>query len=179
MEACSGAHHWARLFRRHGHSVKLMAPKFVTPYRMGGKRGKKREACPWGTTLRTPPPSLRPSPGPRCALSPSKKSTSRSSCACTARALALSKSAPRPITGCAACAEFGIVLPQKVTCLRHGIGAHLEALPGYANRCIGDLLACTIPELISVCLTGVSSNHFRRRAWDSLRAGCAAATDSG
>ncbi len=40
MEACSGAHHWARLFRQHGHTVKLIAPKFVTPYRMSGKRGK-------------------------------------------------------------------------------------------------------------------------------------------
>src|SRR5664279_4451749 len=40
MEACSGAHHWARLFSQHGHTVKLMAPKFVTPYRMSGKRGK-------------------------------------------------------------------------------------------------------------------------------------------
>ena len=40
MEACSGAHHWARLFRVHGHTIKLMAPKFVTPYRMSGKRGK-------------------------------------------------------------------------------------------------------------------------------------------
>jgi transposase len=40
MEACSGAHHWARLFAQHGHTVKLMAPKFVTPYRMSGKRGK-------------------------------------------------------------------------------------------------------------------------------------------
>jgi len=34
MEACSGAHHWARLFRGYGHTVKLMAPKFVTRYRM-------------------------------------------------------------------------------------------------------------------------------------------------
>ena len=40
MEACSGAHHWARLFRVYGHTIKLMAPKFATPYRMGGKRGK-------------------------------------------------------------------------------------------------------------------------------------------
>lgn len=32
MEACSGAHHWARLFRQHGHTVRLIAPKFVTPY---------------------------------------------------------------------------------------------------------------------------------------------------
>jgi len=38
-------------------------------------------------------------------------------------------------------AEFGIVLPQKVTGLRQSIGPHLEDLPGYANQCIGDLLA--------------------------------------
>ena len=44
MEACSGAHHWARLFQVHGHTVKLMAPKFVTPYRMSGKRGKNDAA---------------------------------------------------------------------------------------------------------------------------------------
>ena len=44
MEACSGAHHWARLFRQHGHTVRLMAPKFVTPYRMTGKRGKNDAA---------------------------------------------------------------------------------------------------------------------------------------
>jgi transposase len=44
MEACSGAHHWARLFRQHGHTVKLMAPKFVIPYRLSGKRGKNDAA---------------------------------------------------------------------------------------------------------------------------------------
>ncbi len=31
MEACGGAHDWARRFRAHGHEVKLMAPQFVTP----------------------------------------------------------------------------------------------------------------------------------------------------
>lgn len=40
MEACSGAHHWARLFRQHGHTVRLMSPKLVAPYRLSGKRGK-------------------------------------------------------------------------------------------------------------------------------------------
>ena len=44
MEACSGAHHWARLFAQHGHTVRLMAPKFVSPYRMSGKRGKNDAA---------------------------------------------------------------------------------------------------------------------------------------
>ena len=40
MEACSGAHHWAREFAKFAHRVRLMAPKFVAPYRMSGKRGK-------------------------------------------------------------------------------------------------------------------------------------------
>lgn len=31
MEACSGAHHWAREFAQFGHTVRLMAPKFVAP----------------------------------------------------------------------------------------------------------------------------------------------------
>jgi transposase len=44
MEACSGAHHWARLFQAAGHTVRLIAPKFVTPYRMTGKRGKNDAA---------------------------------------------------------------------------------------------------------------------------------------
>ena len=37
LEACSGAHEWARRFTAFGHTVKLMAPKFVVPYRRGGK----------------------------------------------------------------------------------------------------------------------------------------------
>ena len=44
IEACSGAHHWARQFQAHGHTVRLMAPKLVTPYRMSGKRGKNDAA---------------------------------------------------------------------------------------------------------------------------------------
>jgi len=37
MEACSGAHEWGRRFQEHGHAVRLMAPKFVAPYRKSGK----------------------------------------------------------------------------------------------------------------------------------------------
>jgi transposase len=32
MEACGGAHYWARQLRHQGHEVKLMAPQFVKPY---------------------------------------------------------------------------------------------------------------------------------------------------
>lgn len=32
LEACSGAHYWAREFTKLGHTVRLMAPQFVKPY---------------------------------------------------------------------------------------------------------------------------------------------------
>jgi transposase len=45
LEACSGAHEWARQFQRFGHTVKLLAPKFVIPYRRSGKNdGNDAEA---------------------------------------------------------------------------------------------------------------------------------------
>ena len=31
METCGGAHYWARRFREHGHTVKLIVPQFVKP----------------------------------------------------------------------------------------------------------------------------------------------------
>ena len=37
MEACSGANYWAREFELLGHSVKLIAPQFVVPFRQGNK----------------------------------------------------------------------------------------------------------------------------------------------
>ena len=44
MQACSGAHHWAREFGQFGHTIRLKAPKFVAPYCMSGKRGKNDAA---------------------------------------------------------------------------------------------------------------------------------------
>jgi len=37
MEACGGAHHWARKLIELGHDARLMAPQFVAPYRKGHK----------------------------------------------------------------------------------------------------------------------------------------------
>jgi transposase len=37
MEACRGAHYWARRFREQGHEVTRMAPQLVTPYRQANK----------------------------------------------------------------------------------------------------------------------------------------------
>ncbi len=45
MEACSGAHYWGRELKKLGHEVGIMAPRFVAPYRKGGKNdGNDAEA---------------------------------------------------------------------------------------------------------------------------------------
>jgi len=40
LEACAGAHDWARRLIRLGHDARLMAAQFVSPYRKGGATGK-------------------------------------------------------------------------------------------------------------------------------------------
>src|SRR5665213_4487059 len=37
MEACGGAHHWARELTRQGHSVRIIAAQFVQTFRKSGK----------------------------------------------------------------------------------------------------------------------------------------------
>lgn len=134
MEACSGAHHWARLFRQHGHTVKLIAPKFVTPYRLTGKRGKNDAADAAAICEAVTRPNMRFVPVKEehqqiiLTLHRTRQGFVEERTATYNRLRGLM-------------AEFGIVLPLKVACLRQRIGAHLEDLPGYANQCIGDLLS--------------------------------------
>jgi transposase len=136
MEACSGAHHWARQFRQHGHTVKLMAPKFVVPYRMTGKRGKNDAADAAAICEAVTRPSM--------LFVPIKEEHQQIilSLHRTRQGFVEERTASyNRLRGLIA--EFGVTLPQKVTCLRREIGAHLEDLPGYANLCVGDLLAHT------------------------------------
>jgi transposase len=134
MEACSGAHHWARQFRQFGHTVRLMAPKFVTPYRMSGKRGKTDAADAAAICEAVTRPAMRFVPVKEehqqviLALHRTRTGFVEERTATYNRLRGL-------------ISEFGIVLPQKVANLRRGIAEHLEDLPGYANQCVGDLLA--------------------------------------
>jgi len=134
MEACTGAHHWARLFRARGHEVKLIAPKFVIPYRLSGKRGKNDAADAAAICEAVTRPAMRFVP---------VKEEHQQIILClhrTRQGFVEERTATyNRLRGLIA--EFGIVLPQKVACLRREIGAYLEDLPGYANRCVGDLLA--------------------------------------
>jgi transposase len=42
MEACSGAHYWAREIEKLGHQVRLINPRFVTPYVKTNKERRQR-----------------------------------------------------------------------------------------------------------------------------------------
>src|SRR5271167_4845196 len=41
MEACGGAHYWARKLRERGLTVKLIAPQFVKPYVQSNKTSRR------------------------------------------------------------------------------------------------------------------------------------------
>jgi transposase len=50
IEACGGAHYWARYFRECGHEVRIMSPQFVKPYVKSNKNDRNdaeaiAEAC--------------------------------------------------------------------------------------------------------------------------------------
>ncbi len=111
-----------------------MAPKFVSPYRMGGKRGKNDAADAAAICEAVTRPKMRFVP---------IKEEHQQIILClhrTRQGFVEERTATyNRLRGLIA--EFGIVLPQKVTCLRQNIGEYLEDLPGYANQCIGDLLA--------------------------------------
>jgi transposase len=134
MEACSGAHHWARLFARYGHTVKLMAPKLVAPYRMSGKRGKNDGADAAASCEAVQRPNMRFVP---------VKSEEQQSRLMVHRARQGYVDARTEVINRirGLLAEFGIVLAHKAETVRRQAAAHLEGLPGWANLVIGDLLS--------------------------------------
>lgn len=134
MEACSGAHHWARLFKTHGHTVRLMAPKLVAPYRMSGKQGKNDAADAMAICEAVQRPNMRFVP---------VKTLEQQSRLLVHRArqgfVEARTATINRIRGLLS--EFGIVLPLKAEVVRTEARNHLEDLPGYANTVIGDLLS--------------------------------------
>lgn len=133
MEACSGAHHWARQFMHFGHVVKLMAPKFVAPYRMGGRRGKNDAADAAAICEALQRPKMRFVPV-KSELAQSRLAvhTLRQSWI-VARTAAINR-----LRGLLS--EFGIVLPLKAATVRANAAQHLEALPDWMKTVCLDLL---------------------------------------
>jgi transposase len=133
MEACTGAHHWARQFRQHGHTVRLMAPKFVTPYRMSGRHGKNDANDAAAICEAVTRPHMR--------FVPIKEDYQQSVlCLHRIRQGFVEERTATYNRLRGLIAEFGIVLPQKVERLRREIGNHLDLLPMLAKHSAIDLL---------------------------------------
>jgi transposase len=130
MEACCGAHKWARRFAAFGHRVKLMAPKCVAPYRKGGKNdGNDAEAICEAVTR----PNMR--------FVPIKSIEQQSDLTLhrvrqgfvEERTATLNR-----IRGLLA--EFGQVLPLRAAEVGRRVPELLETLPTRAASCVRDLL---------------------------------------
>jgi transposase len=56
MEACGGAHHWARQFEKLGHTVRLIPPQYVKPFVKGNKTDRNDAEAICEATVR---PNMR------------------------------------------------------------------------------------------------------------------------
>ena len=122
MEACSGAHYWARLFRQYGHEPRLMAAKFVSPYRMAGKSGKNDAADAQAICEAVRRPHMRFVP---------VKDESQQAMQCLHRirqGFIEEKTATyNRLRGLIS--EFGVIAPQSTDALRHMVSEQKSSLP--------------------------------------------------
>src|SRR5215217_2372369 len=117
MEACGGAHYWARRFRAHGHTVKLIAPQFVKPYVKSNKNDPADAEAICEAVTR---PTMR--------FVPVKEIDQQDLQAlhrARERVVKARTALVNEIRGLLA--EYGIVLPPSVTKFRHTFLAPLEA----------------------------------------------------
>jgi transposase len=133
MEACTGAHHWARQLIKLGHTPKLMAPKFVTPYRMQGKRGKNDANDAAAICEAVSRPTMR--------FVPMKSEDAQGVLTIHRVRQGFVEERTATINRIRGLmSEFGVVLPQKADTVRRGARVAMEDLPFWAARCIADLL---------------------------------------
>lgn len=130
MEACSGAHEWGRRFQQYGHTVKLMAPKFVAPYRKSDKNdGNDAEAICEAVTR----------PNMRFVPVKSQEQQALLTLHRVRQGFVVERTAViNRLRGLLA--EFGVVLPLRSVTVRRQAAQAAEALPELARCAIDDLL---------------------------------------
>jgi transposase len=131
LEACGGAHEWARLFQRYGHRVGIMMARFVVPYRKSSKNdGNDAEAICEAVARR----NMRFVPV-KSAEQQAVLSLHR-----VRQGFVEERTATiNRIRGLLA--EFGIVLPQRAAQVRRAAVVVAQDLPVLAREAIADLRA--------------------------------------
>lgn len=133
MEACSGAHHWARELRALGHDARIIAPRFVTPYRRKGKNDNNDAEAICEAVSR---PAMHFVP---------VKSSEQQAILCLHRirqqVVGERTALINQIRGLLS--EFGLIMPKGRYAAQHGIPAILEdaenGLPSLARRLLHDV----------------------------------------
>ena len=126
MEACGGAHYWARLSRELGHTVKLLAPRYVKAFVRGAKndRNDARAICEAGCQ-----------PGmPTVAV----KSETQQGCLALHRVRALAKKQRTMVANQVRglLAEQGIVLAKRIGTIRRELPGVLPRLEPHLRRAL-------------------------------------------
>ena len=117
MEACGGAHYWARQLREQGHEVKLMAPQYVKPYVKTNKNDlRDAEAIAEAVTR----PSMRFVP-----IKNVEQQDLQALHRVRERLMGARTALVNEMRGLLA--EYGIVLPTGVNAFRNTLAAKLEA----------------------------------------------------
>ena len=129
MEACAGAHEWARRFAALGHEAKLMAAKFVTPYRKNGKNDCNDAEAICEAVAR---PNMRFVPV-KSVEQQAVLALHRTRQGFIAERTAVINRIRALLT------EFGVVLPQSPEAVRRRASSCAEGLPDLARRMIEDL----------------------------------------
>ena len=133
MEACSGAHHLARTLEQFGHTPKLMAPKFVAPYRIQGPRGKNDANDAAAICEAVTRPTMRFVPVKSVDAQVTLTIHRVRSGFVEERTATINR-----LRGLMS--EFGVVLPPKATTVRRQARIASEALPTWVQRVVEDLL---------------------------------------
>jgi transposase len=172
MEACTGAHEWARRFSRFGHTVRLMAPKFVAPYRKSGKNdGNDGEAICEAMTR----PNMR--------FVPVKSMQQQADLGLHRVRQGFVEERTGTLNRIRGLiAEFGYVLPNGPKHIHRELPTILERLPARVAQCVRDLLehaerlAAKVLEYERAIRQSVQGNELARRA--QCRAGVGPITAS-
>jgi transposase len=131
MEACGGAHEWARKFQAHGHRVGIMMARFVAPYRKSSKNdGNDAEAICEAAAR----PNMRFVPV-KSAEQQAILSLHRVRQGFIEQRTATINRIRGLLT------EFGVVLPQRADQVRRAAVVVAEELPVLAREAITDLRA--------------------------------------
>lgn len=134
MEACSGAHYWAREFQTMGHTVRIMAPKFVSPYRMGGRHAKNDAADAAAICEAVTRPCMR--------FVPIKTLEQQSQLFVHRAHQGYVEERTAQINRVRGLlSELGFILPQSQKSFKLGVHQVLEDLPGFCNQVVGDMLS--------------------------------------